>query len=287
MHRTLAPLLLALVACSGDPATTKTTPSDDNNNDDTTDEATLETADTASGPYYFEPVAVGFEFQGGITDIGELTNYTIDGTEYLGSITLIFASEEFFQTADDKVQEANSCFMIAPLTGPMIPPPAQIPNDDAAALFSSYEVALAAEPERSDCAGKVDPKIWGAKAENLLQPWVGARFGLGFGPMTDYLRDQWSKETLADFGDAMIASYIAINDASGTWIGEDWTTTFVWEWDPVASGPLIDDDDLLTKIDVSGQQPATRLPAAYLNSNAYWYQDFPLLDLSNLTDGAP
>jgi hypothetical protein len=28
-------------------------------------------------------------------------------------------------------------------------------------------------------------------------------------------------------------------------------------------------------------------PQGYVRSFAYWYQDFPLLDLGNLKDGAP
>lgn len=293
MNRLFVLALFGLVGCSGDAGTntdTKTDGTDDTTGDDTTgdDDPTVDTVDTGpQGPQYFDPVAVGFEFSGGILPDGELTNYVFDPYEILGGVLITFASKEFFGAADAKEQAQYSCAMFAPLIGPALVPPNQIPNDDAVALYSSYEVALAADPKRSDCAGRVDPKVWGANAENLLQPWVGAHFGLGFGPMTDYLRDGWSKDTLDTYGNFMVASYIAINNASGTWIGEDWTTTFVWEWDPVTQTPSADDKGFLIGVDVSTLAPGNRLPTAFLDSNAYWYQDFPLLDFSNLTDGAP
>ncbi len=272
-----------VTACNGESQTDGPQGDDDDDDDVVVGTPTGPTGDP--GPRYMEPVAVGFEFDGILLANGQLAGYNIDGYGYLEpSMILTFADAEFFQLSGD-AQDGHYCFAVGTFQPAPIPKPNQIPTHDAATLYSSYEVALSLEGHT--CAGMVDPNVWGADGESLWGPFIGARLGYGWGPMTDYLRDAWSEDSLTDFGQGMVATYIAINDAEGNWVGQDWTTGLMFEWDPVAQDLVVDGDGYLSVLDASGTLPGSNLPEGYMRSFAYWYQDFPLMDFSNLTDGAP
>jgi hypothetical protein len=194
---------------------------------------------------------------------------------------LFFASADFFQTGAD----TEYCLALGTFEPIPIAKPGQIPTHDGSILYSSYEVAL--NLEAHNCAGIVDADKWGADGEDLWGPFQGAHFGYGWGPLTPYLQKQWTQKTIDEYGPSMVASYIAINDATGAWVGEDWTTGFLWEWDPVLEELVADANNYLIPIDASGTPAGANLPEGYMRSFAYWYQDFPLMDFSNLTDGAP
>jgi hypothetical protein len=292
--------LFGAVACSG----TDTGDDDDNtqpgddDDDDTLD--TVDTSTTGGGTEFWEPVAVGFEFDGVVLADGTLTGYTgVDSAgnpaEFAPIMVVTFASSDFFSATTAEEQEAQSCVGLA-LFQPE-PSVTSIPNDDDVALHWSYDTALALEtdPDLTDCDEKLDPAVWGEDASDLLNAFSGAHFGYGWGPMTDYLLDSWGTQTLDDdeIRNAMMASYVAINDKDGNWIASDWTTGILFEWDE-ATGELVtveSPDDptvsLLVPIDVSNVPAGVPIPQGYVRSFAYWYQDFPLLDLDNLKDGAP
>ena len=275
-----------LVACGGGSTDAATT-------DPTTGvvlTSTAATGDTApDGPSFMDPAAVGFELDAVHMADGTLAGYTgFDSNgnpvEVPPTMFLTFASAAFFDASDQATQDAESCiaygsFDVAPMTSN------QIPTNGTALLWGSYEGALSIE--FTTCQGVVDPALWGENAVDLLTPFEGAHIGYGFGPLTTYLEDQWGADSLTEYDGKLFANYIAINDANGDWIGQDWTSAILFEWDAETGELVADDDSYLIPIDISATPPGARLPEGYLRSFAYWYQDFPLMDFSNLTDGAP
>jgi hypothetical protein len=289
-------------ACTGSDAVDDDKPSDGNNDGDDDDGTTEDTVDTATTgrEEFWEPVAVGFEFDGVVLTNGSLTGYTGvdssgDPAQFAPIMIVTFASLDFFSATTAEQQAAQSCVALALFE----PEPAltSIPNDDDVALHWSYDTALALEtdPDLTDCDEKLDPAVWGEDASDLLNAFSGAHLGYGWGPMTDYLLEYWGTQTLDDddIANAMMASSIAINDKDGNWVASDWTTGILFEWDE-ATGELVtveSEDDptvsLLVPVDVSATPAGVPIPQGYVRSFAYWYQDFPLLDLDNLKDGAP
>ncbi|MEQ1566033.1 MAG: hypothetical protein ABMA64_10380 [Myxococcota bacterium] len=301
-------LAAALVGCTGakdvavgDDDDDTTNPGDDD--DDTTDTNTTDTqggGDSGGGGtdgQTLDPVAVGFELIGGLRGDGSIGNYLVDGVEYLPIVVLTFADVDYFSAADAAGQEGHFCTALAvfgsdPAYGGVTPKfkPDQIPTIDGAITYASYETALAvvSDPAQHDCDELVDPEIWGEDAELLVNPFEGAHFGWGFAPMTQYLIDGWSPETVTDFGAGMVASYIAINDADGNWTGVDWSSTILWQMDPTTNEVLVDDaGNFLGVVPADTVPEGGDLPVSFIQSYAFWYQDFPLMDFSNLTDGAP
>ncbi|MBX2796176.1 MAG: hypothetical protein KTR31_00865 [Myxococcales bacterium] len=285
MMRVLTVLAFLAAGCSGDEETDK--PTDTNaTNTDTTETNEMTGDSFPEQEDFLEPVAVGFEFDGVLRKDGSLTGYTPGLTgEGLGIMLLTFADIDFFSGDRD----GTTCFALALFEPQPLPIVDYFDLEDAGvAMHSAYEVALELNPLASDCGDFVDPKVWGADASKLITPFVGARVGYGFAPMTDYLRDAWTKESLKSVGDSMVATYVALNDKNGQWVGRDWTTGIMFEWDSKTDELVVDKSGkLLVGIDVTGTNGGDLLPEGYVRSFAYWYQDFPLLDLSNLTDGAP
>lgn len=292
-------MFAALAACSGEqPATdtkTDTNAPGDDDDDDTappTDTGT-ETGTTIQPPAYMDPIAVGFEFDGVIRSDGTIQGYETGYGLTTPIVVLTFTDLDFFYASSTAAQTGHFCTAIAPFE---YAPTAPLTTANGNPLYLSYDVALtdvgalvfvdgAGNPV-DQCAGLVDPAVWGANAENLIGPFEGAHFGFGLGEMTDNLRGSIGAATLTDLGDFMLAGYIAINDAAGAFVAEDWSLELVFEWD-VATGELVADaDGYLVGIDVSNLPPGA-FPDAYIRSFAFWYQDFVLMDFTNLTDGAP
>ncbi|MEN0064144.1 MAG: hypothetical protein AAGA48_18485 [Myxococcota bacterium] len=286
--------LLALVACTSD-----TEPVD-------TDRAPIfPIGDSGEGPPeedgLFEPVAVGFEYQGGLGPLGQWLEFRLnensDPTPPL--LTLTFASEVFFSAADELTQDLNSCSLVATLTP--LPTQLQIKNrsrgdGSQAILWQTYDFAFPSDPYQwgSSCGdpiidgdGYLDPKVWGVDGQDLIDKFLGAHVAIGFGPFTDYLIDSVSDydELEEDERESFFTMYIAINDKSGAFIAEDWTRARTFFWDPDSGVPEVDSENFLTPIPADTE--GGWLNSAYIQSRAYWYQDFPLLNLDNLKDGAP
>lgn len=286
-------LVTLAAACSTEKISEKPTTGDDDDDTTVTTDDTSGTDTATSTVGYIDPVAVGFEFDGILRSDGSLTGYYLDldgvSTYIPPSMYLFFADAEYFELSDPALQDLHYClaggtFDATVGVSPMVKP-AQNALHDGAVAWWSYESAL--NVEYHNCTGVVDPKIWGAEGENLWGPFMGAHFGYTLAPMTDYLREAWSDESLTDYGDAMFANYVSINDENGTWIGEDWTTAILWQWDAATESLVVDDKDYLVKLPMDTTPVGGALPEGYVRSFAYWYQDFPLMDFTNLTDGAP
>jgi hypothetical protein len=282
-----------MVACGkGEPVT-----------DTDTTTGTTPTGDTAAPVETgINPVAVGFEIIANIGSDGSLGPwYQESGTDgFIPLLVLIFADAEYFSPGSD--QAAHSCTAVAPFgtdatLGGVAPlaKPDQIPAlQYNPVFFWSYDttIDLFTDPADTDCDEMVDPKLWGEDAELLLEPFDGAHLGVGFASMTDYLHEYWEPDApTADFKEflklvepALFAQYIAINDKDGNWLADDWTSGIIWETDAYGV-PLVDKEGFLTSTQpVSTLLPGADMPPGQLRSYAYWYQDFPLMDFSNLKD---
>lgn len=250
----------------------------------------------------FEPAVVGFEYTGGVLSDGTLSGFRfpndpVDTTqEYSPYITLTFASLAYYDATDDEGRAAESCIAIAFLNEDVIttatPPIPTAPEEGGQDPIFTYEFALPTiAADATSCfdtsdGGKLDPALWGpgGTTTDLLASFDGARFGLGFGPVTPYTLAAFAEETpdAAEFFASLFTEYIAINDFEGNWVARDWGfgNTFVW-----------DEETHEVEVDLAAStltfQPLDGgFPSAYVQSGTYWSQDFPLIDFSNLKDGA-
>src|SRR5690606_15179061 len=141
-----------------------------------------ETGDTAAEDNTFEPVAVGFEFEGVVLSDGTLTGFVVNGQEVPPSVILTFASQDFFSAGDQATQDEESCMA----WGTWAPAPRDepLPVKGGMPLWNSYEGALVLEFHT--CADKLGEE-WGEDAMRIGEVFSGMRLGIAFGPMTDYL----------------------------------------------------------------------------------------------------
>jgi hypothetical protein len=257
---------------------------DDDTTGDDDDDDTTSTPTTTTMVDINDESAVGFELDGVLLDDGTWRSYFIDGAEQTPQLYLTFASKAYFEASSVEEQANRSCIVGGTWTA--TPSVGGIPMHDNAVPFVSYETAFAVEI--TSCAGRVDPEVWGEDAELLWGPFDGMHFGAAFAPVTEYLLEAWSEESLEAYSTSMVAEYIAINDKDGEWVAYDWTTALWFEVDPVSFELVVDEEDLLIPVDISGTFPGvTPLPMGYVRSFSYWYQDFVLMDFTNLTVGAP
>lgn len=261
------------------------------NGTDTACDTATSTCGATSG--YMNPVAVGFEIVGYLDASGNLSDFVYVGATEptLPFIKLTFADEAFFSAGTVEAQEGHFCEAYAPFM--------PVPDDSTSHQFNThdgslmnwsyylamptleYELVAAVYP----CGMAVDPSVWGANAVDLITPFNGARFGYGYGPFTEYLHDQFSD--WQDYEANLFANYVAINDASGDFTGYDWNSAMLYEADPITREFVLDDYGDPVLLDISGVLPGQPLPEGIIIANAYWYQDFPLMDFSNLRNGAP
>ncbi|MCO4748203.1 MAG: hypothetical protein KC912_25640 [Proteobacteria bacterium] len=238
-----------------------------------------------------DPVAVGFEYEGGFVD-GEWSEWSADdGSGNLvtvpPAIYVTFTNAAYFEATTAEAQQYHHCIVYALVDGETAIG-TSIPTNGGAVL-NSWDIALAIDPASwttdsdESCGVLLDPEVWGTNGVDLQNAFTGMHLGIGFGPMTTYLEDAWDETTLLDYGDAMFAEYIAMNDKNGAFVGEDWTTGLHWQWDDTTKEPLAVDGNYVPS-DIS---TASSYPNGFLRGSPFWYQDFPLLDLSNLKDGAP
>ena len=242
------------------------------------------TGDTGAGGFdgKVDPVAVGFEFDGVLLNDGSLRGYTVNDVSQTGVMVLTFADTAYFDASDTATQDLHSCVAIG--TWEPAEAGSSLDNINNANLWHSYEGTWLLDIGHN-CTNLVDD--WGFEGETLLNFFHGMRLGIGFGPWTDYLREQWSQESIDLHEDDFFAAYIAINDPNGTFDGDDWTSGLDFEWDDITEEPVADADDLLIAQPVVQIAPGGDLPQGYIRNFAYWYQDFPLMDFESLKDNAP
>lgn len=286
------PLVVLLAACgkSDGPTNTKTFPRPPG------DDSGCDTATSTCGPVeepFMTPVAVGFEIMGYLDASGNLSDFYYVGatTPQVPFIKLTFADETYFTASSLDQQEGHYCEAYAPFMPAVDDSTShQFNTHDGALMNWSYYLAMPTlEYElvatTYSCGLFVDPAVWGVNAVDLITPFNGARFGYGYGPFTEYLHDQFSD--WQDFEANLFANYVAINDANGDFVAYDWNSAMLYQADPDTHEFIVDDLDQGIPIDISSVPPGNPLPEGIIIANAFWYQDFPLMDFSNLRDGAP
>lgn len=252
-------------------------------------------SDEADCPINLDPVAVGFEFDG-VWDGASLIGPTVEGAdgpvELLPYVVVTFTNADYFTAGGNEEGNLNSCEALALFD--VIAAESVLTADET--VWTDFDTALSIVPSSWDdnelsCASALDQDIWGDGGVDLLDAFTLFRFGMGFGPQTQYLADawqnddgEWANEQIEELSVGFMSEFIGLNDSTGAFVLEDWTTALAFEWDSETGELVVDDEDLLQVVDVTN---ATEVPVAYIRSFAYWYQDFPLLDLSNLSDGRP
>ncbi|MFT6232960.1 MAG: hypothetical protein ACJAZO_003478 [Myxococcota bacterium] len=252
--------------------------------------------DETDCPINLDPVAVGFEFDGvwdGAALIGPIVEGQDGPVELIPLVLVTFTNADYFTAGGNEVGNLNSCEAYATFD---VVAAESVLDADGEAVWTDFDTTLSILPTSWDaddlsCATALDQDIWGSGGADLLDAFTLFRYGIGFGPQTQYLADAWQDEEgewaspdIEELSVGFMAEFVGINDSTGAFIMEDWTTALAFEWDSETGELVVDDEDLLQVIDVTGAQ---ELPVSYIRSYAYWYQDFPLLDLSNLSDGRP
>jgi len=265
-----------------------------------------DTSDTAGGDSSWEPVAIGFEFTFVKRDNQQLSTWISGGSEIQPYILATIASAGYFSGSTDEYCEVIGVFNAMPGSGLDFPAPmdpafelaamkvVQDGETESASLvpFVAYDGYFEIR-DHTECAGKLPKKSWGADAGRVLEVFDNMRIGFALGKHTDYQIGAWEEsETYKEYKDSMLSMYIAINHPAArldrsdiTYHGEDWTTAFMWEYDPSINGPVVDENDYYQGVNVSTVPPGGDLPGVYVNSSAYWYHDFPLMDLNILGEG--
>ncbi len=290
---------LGLTACGAERTNTDDTgweeTDTDTDTDSDTDSDTDTDTDTDTDADYFEPVAIGLEYTGGwdpVTD--ELTSYFFDGYEYGNYVLGILADTEFFSLSGDD-QVGHYCEIVfefdwAPSSfksyGPGNPDganPWATPGDQAL-TWGEYEGTLTylyATDDTLAVCENLDPATWtdGSPYATFDQ----MHYGVAFGALSPYLEDLFGEDTMAEAEDSLFTSYTAINhpaDGGGLeFFGYDWVYSFLFAWDDTTHEVEVDADDYLV------YTPHYDGGAGgYVRSGAYWYEDFPNLDLTAMAD---
>ena len=145
---------------------------------------------------------------------------------------------------------------------------------------------------------------------NSLDQFDGMRFGIGMGPLSTYMSGEFaSTDWWADDADAQASyhtQYIAVNHPADTDLGYnfvayDWTSAIMVNVDPescvdAATGEVITSDvesetkvcgevmtveeDGAANYDLADQNENFGSRQVYVQGNAWWYEDYPNLDLS-------
>ena len=250
-------------------------------------------------PINLDPIAVGFEYEGAF-DGTDIASFIIEEAgevyEIPPVVYLTFANTEFFSATDEETQAFNSCTVFAEFD---VIAGESVVSTNGGTVWNQWDTTMSVSTQSWDaeggCAEVLDPSIWGEGGVDLLEPFTTFRYAFGFGPMTEYLEAAWQdddgnwlSEDIEEFSTAFMAHYSAINDEDGNFVLEDWTTAYAFDYNAetgeIPTETDADGNEVYITLDMS---VAGELPPTFIRTNAYWYQDFPLLDLSNLGDGRP
>ena len=262
----MTPWLMLLAACSREPKV---------------GEAPVQPRDTdvsEPGAFYINPIAVGFEFDGVLQPNGSLEGYYVDGEYFPPVVYLVFASDEYFSASSEEVETEQYCHAWGTWEAS---PDASLTTWDGAELFYAYEGFL--ELEYYTCADLLDPDEWGEDGLDLIAAFQGMHLGLGFAPLTDDLRANWHEDVLEFYEPSMFSSYYAFN-YDDTFIAEDLTSNFAWEYDSETESLAVDEFGYLLPVIVDDLSPPDVLPRMYVRSIASYYTMFDDLDLTALAE---
>ncbi|MFT5431792.1 MAG: hypothetical protein ACI9OJ_002490 [Myxococcota bacterium] len=227
----------------------------------------LPTASASSDLFgYIEPIAVGIELDAIVAADGSLNDYRLRGESFQAAIILTFASEAYFAPTHDDEQARQSCNAY----GWWAPShPAGLTAFDEARMYRDYEGTL--ELVSHGCHELLDPNTHGKDGGEFISRFDGIRVGLGFAPMTDDLWEGWPETIIDTWGSAMLAMYVAVEDADGAFIAQDISTTFATAVNEGSDDVLTDEAGLFIPLNVANWDPDVPLPRFYAYSIATWF----------------
>jgi hypothetical protein len=159
----------------------------------------------------------------------------------------------------------------------------------AVAPWASYEGYLSIIGYSTETACEsIDPAIM----PDFIAPFNGMHFGVAFAELSPQFVELYA-ELLADDPDfPLYTQHIAINHPDGAggydFIAYDWTAGTMFQHDATTleqpTEPCEDDPtaSCLIPVDFSSTDPIV----GYTRGYAYWYEDFPNLDLTILGEGS-
>ena len=192
-------------------------------------------------------------------------------------------------------------------------------NGTIVAPWASYEGYLAIlESSLSDRCYELDPAQWtdGTPVEVFNE----MHFGISFGELSTYMSEQYAESAAEDpdFAEywetaqySYFTQYIAMNhpnadEPSGyDFIAYDWTTSLYIESDKDVCEDIVDEEGTVVEtvcgkfVIEEGDTPGsyqyvfadvtdtTSDRFGYVSGSAWWYEDFPNLDLTLLKEGIP
>ena len=322
----LLPVTLLLSACERTEKDSVFVP-DDNTDDsgtgNTDDSSITDDSGTTGDGDYLEPVAVGFEYLGNWDqDLDVLEPYflfpDLNDTNggpllYASLVNVSLASTAYFSMeADDPNIDYEHCDFLAYFIS--IPGPVTIEEFDWESGVGGSGVPLESwgtydgyliirDGSLDDTCFDLDPAVF--ENGDPISTFDGMHFGLGFGPLSPYnetrLSDVYAEEW-PDYEDSYMSQYIAINHPDGaggyTFTAYDWNSALLVETDYGVCADFDNGsggtDEVCGEVQVDADADVYILGDVYdqpihgnMLGNAYWYEDFPNLDLSILKEGVP
>ena len=130
----------------------------------------------------------------------------------------------------------------------------------------------------------------------------GMHIGAGYGPITDYIRESYWEDFVdtAEYEPSVVGSFVAMNHPNSEepegfdFIPYDWTTTIHFQGESIeadvtdSTGETTTEQLIQVAVDsdsrlIFGDPDEPGLRRMY----AYWFEDFPNLDLNILREGIP
>ncbi|MEL6342902.1 MAG: hypothetical protein AAFV53_07195 [Myxococcota bacterium] len=321
---------LSLLACDGETGIEDTDETfgggdtDNNDDDDDDDEEEEEIIP-------FDPVAVGVEFEAGLDPIFKseflIYRYQSAAETFLRPlVTLSVTNIDYFSLPAGSTEEdrnANRCQLLAEFDYVIddTPPTALAFDYESGTGFlsESYQLNFFAEGAANiigysallDETGEVVRDADGIlvpsnNCQQIIDQGVydqldGMHLGIGFGPMSDFMRTELFDD-YADFEedqiDAIAGAYIAMNHPADNEDGYNFIPTN-WNYMYYFAGEIEPDsaidadgnafDSVLVTVDPSSSnlEFSTPFDGNFVRVFPYWYEDFPNLDLDNMKAGAP
>ena len=234
---------------------------------------------------YFEPIALSVGYTGGWDEYQDaLMDWAYKGEGYDGYIKLTLVSARYFELSpDDPAREDEFCEIRALYhAAPAALEAASQSDDTPAVLRAGFEGHLEIYGFLGTQCYNLDPAVWENGDPQAV--FDGMRLGLGFAELTDFLADAWTDDTLAFYGNYMLAAYVAINQPDGAggvdFVARDWSTALLWQWDAASGEVLINDEGALM-----GQDINDPLLSGWVSCYPYWFEDLSRFDLSRLREG--
>ena len=253
-----------------------------------TDADTDTDSDADTDVSYFDAVAVGFEYFGGLDlENEELLPFDYDDTQGQRTqfVLITFADTDFVAAETAEEQDAHSCEAYAYFDYAVEDLECRSFDDDSVGdthVEFTGVLLFGEEQLNGDNCFAFDPADGWTDGMPVAR-FNGMKFGMGFGPMTEYLATRYTdEESQALARSSAYAAYIGMNHPGGVgdveFVGYDWTIAWAFDWDVETGIVATEEGTTLVRVETEN------ISNAYVQSSAYWYEDFPNLDLDGLVE---